>query len=149
MNCLLRRALLGFCLLAPCVSLAATLEDSPESLNGIASVDFSQDEKTVTIKVKTGIRNKMCGMTVKEFSMVQPVREAARRRLRGGFASSEEDLAEIRLTFVTPANQYCLMAFGPHRGSITFDKGAELPRLKSGRYKVVVNGGKPSYLTVN
>jgi hypothetical protein len=54
----------------------------------------------------------------------------------------EGDVTNGKITLRASTNPLrpCLMAFGPHRGSITLEQGRALPQLPNGSYKLVING---------
>jgi len=47
---------------------------------------------------------------------------------------------EIQISAVRDSQSPCLMAFGPHRGSVSFSKGSDLPKVALGKYALVING---------
>ena len=69
--------------------------------------------------------------------------ELKRNLVRGG-----DETGTIAITAATEPTTPCLMAFGPHRGAVTFVRGRALPQLPNGQFKLVINGELYGTLTV-
>jgi hypothetical protein len=80
-----------------------------------------QKESGLTISYKTNsINRSMCYMTTTELKLT---------------------LESIEITSSVLPGSICMMAFGPHRGSITFNVGDRLPNLIPGNvYQLIING---------
>lgn len=102
------------------------------------NVSARQEKNTVVISFSTKEHmSSMCYLTTTKVEMEREVGFGALNNLDG----------RIEVTASHNPRTMCLMAFGPHRGSVNFERGLNLPTLADGRYRFILNG--ESYGTLN
>jgi hypothetical protein len=79
----------------------------------------------------TETHSSMCHLATKELTIVAP---------KIDFATGEQTRGQIKVSASVDPGSMCLMAFGPHRGGLTFTRGNGLPNLVDGAYDVTING---------
>lgn len=64
----------------------------------------------------------------------------------GGEVEVNKGLIDLKAR--TLPHTMCMMAFGPHRGGISFNRGYSLPSLPNGEYSLRINGENAGTLLV-
>ena len=99
----------------------------------------SNDSEFKISFVTTETNSSMCGLTVISLKL----KPAVNVNYRDGFAQGRISAEAVAL----PSSP-CLMATGPHRGSMTFTRGHSLPSILNGRYELVINGDNYGFIIV-
>ncbi len=121
------------------LTLGGVLTAAAKDYNVAVLNNLTAAQKSFSLIVETTeIHSSMCGMTVTEIQSVKPL-------VPMGFEIAP--VGVLSVTMETAPDQMCLMAFGPHRGAVTLDIGADLPKL-NGLYNLVINGEDQGILTV-
>lgn len=109
--------------------LASTADATVINTN---SIKITQDQDQVKIYVETFEQSAMCALKITKLNIEKP---------EDVYPSEILSLGRISVEFETDPNAICLMAFGPHRGTLTLVKGEQLPAISKGeQYIVEVNG---------
>lgn len=96
------------------------------------SIKITQDQDLVKVYVETFEQSSMCALKITKLNIEKP---------EDAFPSEILSLGKISVEFERDPNAICLMAFGPHRGTLTLVKGEQLPAISKGeQYIVEVNG---------
>lgn len=96
------------------------------------SIKITQDQDSVKVYVETFEQSSMCALKITKLNIEKP---------EDAFPSEILSLGKISVEFERDPNAICLMAFGPHRGTLTLVKGEQLPAISKGeQYIVEVNG---------
>jgi hypothetical protein len=96
--------------------------------------DVKMTNQKVTISYETiADKSAMCYMSATSLKMTKPEIDDYRIEvLKVGTIEIESSVA---------FNSICLMAFGPHRGSLSLNVGEQLPSVAKGEtYQVIING---------
>lgn len=117
-----------------CNSLVFGL-DSIESSQGVSQAQVIDQGSRFLIYVETQIKNCMCELSMKDFSIKIPA------------TGSESGIISFN-TYVK-SNSYCAMAFGPHRGTFIFEKGLSLPQILNGTYILIIDEIAFGYLKIS
>lgn len=101
-----------------------------------ASVTSSGNQ--IRVEFRTQMQAAMCFMTTTRLNVEAALQEPSFPRS----GKIEIDAQHLPST-------YCLMASGPHRGSVIFTRGTRLPNLNVGRYQLTINGESMGVLVVD
>jgi len=96
---------------------------------------YSFKDNKLTLNVESEVRSSMCPLTPVMVNVSRP-------QPQWDNENSEEKSSFISVNFETDLMSPCMMAFGPHRGSVTFDveQRSQLPKLLPGeKFKVIIN----------
>jgi hypothetical protein len=119
--------------------VVAALVTSSFSFAKSLNVTVSQEKEKINVRfTTTKTFSSMCGMTVTDANLEY-----------GSLLGNEEvKKGKISLEAQTLPHTMCLMAFGPHRGATSFERGYNLPALRKGRYELRINGENYGSLVV-
>jgi hypothetical protein len=111
------------------ISLVAALFVSNLQAASSYDVRVSSEKEKIHINFTTkATHSSMCGLQVTRLELQAPV------------SQNEVTRGEIEMEVRVNPFRPCLMAFGPHRGSVTLSRGYSLPELSLGKYALSING---------
>lgn len=117
------------------ITLVSGQSQAASSLN----VKVSQADNKVQISFTTKAHNSsMCYLSNNRVELQK----------KNSFGRRDEVEGRIEVSAAVSPTTMCMMAFGPHRGSISFDRGRQFPQLDNGKYELILNGENYGTLVV-